>query len=121
MTVTAGVGYHYFTRGVNAGGESSDSNEVHATATVPSTFTGTSGADAFYLRRSGDNLHIWAGGPGGADGSGPPTYTVLYAAAPALTFDGGAGADVLAVDHANGQAIPTSGVHFTGGANVDTL
>ena len=34
-TVTNGTSYHYFVRGVNAGGESSDSNEVHATPAAP--------------------------------------------------------------------------------------
>ena len=34
-TVTNGTHYHYVVRGVNTGGESSDSNEVHATPNVP--------------------------------------------------------------------------------------
>jgi hypothetical protein len=117
-TIVNGTPYDYVVLGVNAGGESNDSNVAHVSGSIPTSYVGTSAADSWYLKRNGTNLEIWVGGTGGV---GSPTYSLAYSSAGALSFSGQAGADALTIDNSAGNAIPTAGVSFDGGADSDTF
>jgi hypothetical protein len=85
--------------------------------TAPTVFSGTASADSFYFRRNGTNLDIWTNG----DGTAPPTYSVSFAAVSSLSFAGNGGNDRLTIDASAGNPIPPGGVSFDGGDGADIL
>jgi hypothetical protein len=112
-------------------------------AAAPAGFVSTASASATVLggaASTGANLPneriVYGGGGSGDDyklrkngagkyeiligGSATPAYTV-FAAAPSLGFNLGAGGDTLTLDLVNGVPIPAGGVALDGGADADTL
>jgi hypothetical protein len=99
-------------------GLSATSDVAVSVAGGPTVYAGGAGDDAWLIRRSGANIDVWAGG---GDGSGTPTYSVPFASAGSLRFDGNGGNDTLTIDNSGGEAAPAGGVTFNGGAGDDTL
>jgi alpha-L-arabinofuranosidase len=85
------------------------------TSSVPSVYTGTSGADNYYVRLAADGTteQIWVGS---TTGTGNPTYSIAKSQLGSLTFNGMGGADSLTVDFLNGNPVPVNGIDFDGGA-----
>ena len=84
--------------------------------TVFEDFVGTN--DTFDLRLSptAPKVQIWIN----SSTELTPNYTINLSLLPSLTFKGGAGNDILTVDLANGNPIPTGGVAYDGGSNSGT-
>ncbi len=81
----------------------------------PLVFTGTSGNDSYTLQVDAGNtanLDVLVGGV--------LTYTVAKTLVPVLSFNLGDGDDLLTVNYANGNPMPTNGVNYDGGNNATT-
>jgi hypothetical protein len=81
----------------------------------PIVYTGSTGADAYTLRRNASNNSLVE------IVYGSTTYDVPMAMISTLTFTPGQGADSLTVDLTNGNPIPSGGVSYDGGTNTDAL
>jgi hypothetical protein len=82
-------------------------------ANVRTVYTGTTGGDAFGVRKNaGGKFEILIGGS--------VAYTV-FAAVPSMTFNLGQGDDALTLDLAQGTAIPSGGVNVDGGGGDDRV
>jgi len=86
----------------------------------PSLITGTRGDDIVYVRSSPVDpaiTQIFVNEPL----IGLPTYAIPRAAWPTLTFNTLAGNDSLTVDLSHGNPIPSDGIIYDGGTGADTL
>jgi O-glycosyl hydrolase len=83
---------------------------------VPTIYSGSGGADQYYLKLSGSTLNLWLG-----DGTGSPTYSIASNAVSSLVFNGSDGDDTLIVDCSAGNVIPAGGISCDGGNGTDAL
>jgi hypothetical protein len=86
------------------------------TGTIPTgiTLNGTAANDAWYLKRVGDQVHVW----NNADGSG--TAVSQHALNEALTLNGLDGDDTVTVDMSGGD-ISLASLTITGANGTDTV
>lgn len=86
---------------------------------VPTTLTGTSGADTFIVQRdaSGANVQIFQNVPT----TGLPTWLLPAAALQTLTIDAQGGDDSLTIDCTRGSTAAPGGLAFLGGLGNDSL
>ncbi len=86
----------------------------------PSVITGTRLDDTVYVRSSAVDpsiTQIYVNAPL----AGAPTYAIPRAAWPTLTFNTLDGNDSLTVDFSNGNPVPSDGIVYNGGAGADSL
>ncbi len=90
---------------------------------APSVFTLSlaSGNNSVYVKRNADTTHadFWINSA--TPGQGAPTQQTLIAQTTSFALNAGTGNDTLTIDFSNGNPLPAGGMNYDGGAGANAL